>query len=131
MFCNIKNLKLNNILFYFLLILIILAGGVLVKKHTNIYEGMEEKKSPLDKEIEREEKRMDNYDTTQFDDKLEKTKTLIDLQIKNHFYYDKSGPGFSNIGGLLHQKEILEKISGGGGMGSSITDKASNGWGLG
>jgi len=33
MFCNIKNLTLNNILFYFLLILIILAGGILFKKY--------------------------------------------------------------------------------------------------
>ena len=88
--------------------------------------------SELDKLINEETAKKSNYDDTQFNDKIDKTKQLLNLKIKNSFYYDNGGPGYANIERLLNQKEILEKISGGGMSnmgGGSITGKASSMWG--
>ena len=77
-----KNININNIFSILLIIAILLAIYVLVNKYIYIFEGMSENKSRLDREIEKEEKIMENYDLTEYDDKIEKTVKLFDLQIK-------------------------------------------------
>lgn len=134
MFCNIKNLNFNNILFYFLLILIILATGIIVKKYTNIYEGFDESdaekinenvknyNNSLDKEIEKLENITKYIDDDIYNDKITKLKKICSLEIKEKFYKNKFGPKNSEIEKLLKTKEMLDKISNNDGGVSSVSN---------